>query len=122
MISIGKIFSFEAAHTLPNHEGKCRNLHGHSYRLEVEVTKEVNQETGMVMDFGDLTCIVHKYIIDILDHSNLNTINKNPTAERLLLGMVNVLKNFNNPPHEVKLKRLRLWETEKCYAEWTPDD
>ena len=47
-------FDFEAAHRLPRHPGKCRELHGHSYRLVVAVERPVDPDSGMVIDFGDL--------------------------------------------------------------------
>jgi 6-pyruvoyltetrahydropterin/6-carboxytetrahydropterin synthase len=59
MPQIGKHFTFEAAHRLQNHNGKCRNLHGHSYKVEVSVTGEMLQtsgpEEGMLIDFGVLS-------------------------------------------------------------------
>ena len=128
MISIGKIFSFSAAHKLPHHLGQCANDHGHNYKLEVEVgfkgkrTGSLLQTSGpaqgMVMDFNDLTAIVSQTILDH-DHKYLNDIYLNPTAENMLLGMAAYIKA--SLPMGIEIKKLRLWETEKCYAEWTED-
>ena len=63
-------FRFEASHMLPRHEGKCSNCHGHSWELIVLVRGEINQETGMVMDYGDISEIV-KPLIGELDHAHL---------------------------------------------------
>lgn len=61
--SITKIFRFEAAHHLPDHQGKCARLHGHSYKLEVMLRGAIKDsvgasDNGMVMDFGDISQIV----------------------------------------------------------------
>lgn len=89
-----KKFTFEAAHHLPGFpEGhKCRRLHGHSFQLEVNLSGEVDRETGVVMDFGDIKKIV-KPLVDALDHQYLNQLGeqwndpllKNPTSENLCL-------------------------------------
>ncbi len=118
MISIGKIFWFSAGHYLPYHEGACKNQHGHNYKLEVEVSAKINKETGMVMDFGKIDEIVDLYVIRILDHTQLNDHFSNPTAETMLEQIARTL--YVKMPQPIQVTRLRLWETEKCYAEWRP--
>lgn len=117
-----KIFRFEAAHQLPGHKGKCANLHGHSYRLEITVRGPIKEtlgesDTGMVMDFGDLSRIVRSLIIEQLDHQNLNEATGIHTTaenivhwiwERLVAGL-----------DESLLYRIRLWETESSFVEIT---
>lgn len=82
-----KEFSFEAAHHLPGvPEGhKCRRLHGHSFRFEVHVAGAVDEETGMIVDYGDLTAAVRPVLDGELDHRYLNEIPglENPTSEHL---------------------------------------
>ena len=81
-----KEFTFEAAHRLPgvpeNH--KCARLHGHSYRVEVHVSGEVDPSSGMVMDFADIK-VAFAPIRDRLDHYYLNEVEglSNPTSENL---------------------------------------
>uniref|UniRef100_A0A6H1ZVJ2 Putative 6-Pyruvoyl tetrahydrobiopterin synthase n=1 Tax=viral metagenome TaxID=1070528 RepID=A0A6H1ZVJ2_9ZZZZ len=121
MISITKEFRFEAAHHLPNYEGKCRFVHGHSYLLAVEVSGEIDESSetalnGMVMDFGELKKVVNKKIIDKLDHTDLNNIFKSPTAEVMTYWIVRQLRE--SLPFGVRLNRVRLWETDTSYAEW----
>lgn len=124
MISICKVFTFEAAHSLPYHRGKCFNTHGHSYKLEIEVSGTPKKgrvpDKGMVIDFGELKQIVNDLIIDHLDHTNLNDINfYNPTAENMVLKFSQVLKEgLTVAKSHVLLQRVRLWETATCYAEW----
>ena len=80
---IRRQFEFEAAHSLPRHPGKCRRLHGHSYRLVVTVERPVDPGTGMVMDFADLKEVVGRHAIDEMDHSLVNDLMDNPTAEEM---------------------------------------
>lgn len=114
--SITKQFRFEAAHRLEGHDGKCRNLHGHSYLLEVTVTGPVVQggpTDGMVMDFGDLSDVVNEQIIKQWDHQCLNDIvSFTTTAENLATECANRLIKSGLP-----ISRVRLWETSKAYAE-----
>ena len=117
MLSITKQFEFEAAHFLPNHQGACCRLHGHSYKLEIEISGESNTDElsasyGMIMDFGDLSRIVKENIIDVLDHHNLNTVIPDPTAENLVYWIRDHL------PPMMSLSRIRLWETSKARCEW----
>jgi 6-pyruvoyltetrahydropterin/6-carboxytetrahydropterin synthase len=82
---ICKEFTFDAAHKLPHHEGACKNLHGHTYKVAVRVRRDL-QETGsaqgMVVDFGELKKAWAKVHSD-LDHAYLNDLMPNPTAEVL---------------------------------------
>lgn len=112
MLTITKCFEFEACHHLPEHPGKCKNMHGHSYKLEVEVTGTPDT-TGMIIDFGDLKKAVQTLIIDLFDHRDLNIYFETPTAENMVVWIVNLLEKENIP-----VVRVRLWETSTSYAEW----
>lgn len=81
---VTKEFRFEASHQLDWHKGKCCRMHGHTYTLFVSVKGEVN-EHGVVMDFGDIKTMVEEKIIELLDHTHLNTIIPNPTAENIII-------------------------------------
>ena len=114
--TITKKFTFEAAHSLPNHDGKCKNLHGHSYCLEVtlyEKKKTKGPEEGMIYDFAKLSKLVQKYILDKWDHQNLNEILPfTTTVENLAEECFRILESQG-----LSVERIRLWETAKCYAE-----
>ena len=117
--TITKEFEFAAAHNLPNHEGLCKNLHGHNYKLQVTISgdiQKIGSASGMIMDFGDLKKIVKKHILDILDHSNLNITFDNPTAEVMVkwigIKLISVL------PVWVKIYEIKLWETSTSFATW----
>jgi 6-pyruvoyltetrahydropterin/6-carboxytetrahydropterin synthase len=70
-VKLTKTFRFEASHILPKHPGKCSRLHGHSWVLDVSVEGPVNPSTGFVMDYADLSSLVMKRVIDLLDHHHL---------------------------------------------------
>ena len=145
-IRLTKIFNFETAHALYGYEGKCKNIHGHSYKLYVTVlgqpvSENGNPELGMVMDFGNLKKTVNSLIVDQLDHAillNINTDHKKlgedllasghkvifteyqPTCENMLIDFAEKIKHAL--PENVKLVKLKLFETENSYGEWTAAD
>jgi 6-pyruvoyltetrahydropterin/6-carboxytetrahydropterin synthase len=105
-LSVVRRFSFEAAHVLTWHAGKCSRLHGHSYKLEVEVDGALDAN-GVVMDFADVDEVVAEAVLVPLDHQFLNEVIDNPTAERTILHIAQALSD-----RDLHWKRLRLWETE----------
>ncbi len=142
---VTKEFGFESAHALWNYDGKCKNVHGHSYRLFVTVigtpiADENNVKLGMVLDFGDLKKIVNQNIIDRFDHAlvlsnkaeiknirevnqmfdRFEVVNYQPTCENFIVDFANIIKD--KFPSNVKLFSLRLYETPSSYAEWFADD
>lgn len=104
---ISKDFSFAACHALPYHKGKCRFLHGHEWKLRVEVEAPVNDE-GMVMDFSDLKRAVNDSVIEMMDHSFINALLFNPTAENICVFIWNVLQYEANLKH---ISKITVWET-----------
>ena len=146
VIRLTKEFSFEAAHLLEGYDGRCREIHGHSYRLMVTIKGEPESDPdspkyGMVMDFGLLKRIVNEQIVDRLDHSFMmrNTLqgedianqlghrftrivltDYQPTSENLLNDFAERL--LGALPEEVELHSLRLYETATSYAEWFASD
>lgn len=104
-----KIFEFCGSHHLPWHQGKCQNLHGHTWKLEVKVEGEVNQN-GVVIDFHTFKEIVNDNVINRLDHKNLNDIIPNPTAENLLDWIYSSLPDF------LQVIELKLWESNTSCA------
>jgi 6-pyruvoyltetrahydropterin/6-carboxytetrahydropterin synthase len=121
--------SFNAAHQLRDPAlsdeenqrlfGKCANLHGHNYVLEVVVAGQVDQVTGYVMDLKQLSDVIDRQIIQEVDHRNLNTDvpwleGRIPTAENLALAFWERVRS--ELPDGV-LRSVRLWETDKNWAE-----
>ncbi len=113
---IAKHFEFEAAHSLPNEEcyGACSNLHGHTYRLTIEIEGDINKY-GWVMNFKDLKHIVKSKVIDVLDHSNINDIIAIPTAENMIIWIEKQIKD-DFTQYNTKLKSIILYETSNSYA------
>lgn len=115
-ISIAKHFVFEAAHVLPNREcyGACANLHGHSYKMTVQISGEVDKETGMLMNFKELKEIVNNCVVKPYDHALLNDFFEVPTAENML---PTIYKNISLAlPSHIHLDFVKLYETQDSYA------
>jgi len=124
-ISIRKTYKFEAAHYLPGHNGKCSNLHGHSYVLEVELTGTLVSRTDasdflMVTDFHDLDSIVKPLIETRLDHKDLNETLKEfiprTTAEGMVIFIAAHIKALL--PEHLSLTEVVVWETATSRAIW----
>jgi len=109
---ICKEFYFDAAHMLPDYDGKCARLHGHTYKLEVVVGGKVKSD-GMVMDFSIVKKVVNEMVIEKLDHSYLNDVFKNPTAEAMAVWIFDEIKR--GIPGIVSVK---LWEGQHSWVEY----
>jgi 6-pyruvoyltetrahydropterin/6-carboxytetrahydropterin synthase len=108
-VQIRKLFRFEAAHVLPYHLGKCARPHGHSYRLEVALRGPLQADgpaRGMIEDFDVVREVVHREILDALDHTSLNDTIENPTCERIVAWIWERLRQVLPG-----LDELVLWET-----------
>jgi len=145
-IRITKQFDFETGHALYGYDGKCKNVHGHSYKLSVTVigtpiSDASNVKFGMVIDFGDLKKIVLSEIVDKFDHAtvfNKNTphielaaelekrghsvilVDYQPTSEMMLTDFAKKIKK--RLPSTIKLHSLKLRETGTSHAEWHESD
>lgn len=145
-IRITKQFSFETGHALYGYDGKCKNVHGHSYKLSVTVigtpiSDTSNVKYGMVIDFSDLKKIVKSEIVDIFDHAtvfNKNTphvelakelgdrghnvllVDYQPTSEMMIIDFAKKVKKYL--PENIQLFSLRLQETDSSFAEWYASD
>jgi 6-pyruvoyltetrahydropterin/6-carboxytetrahydropterin synthase len=119
-VLIRKQFRFEAAHVLPHHPGKCSRLHGHSYRLDVAVAgplQGAGPSQGMVLDFDELAAVVEAAVVERLDHSSLNDLLPNPTAEHIAQWAWEQLA-----PRLPGLAEIALWETPTACAIVRADD
>ncbi len=145
-IRITKQFSFETGHALYGYDGKCKNVHGHSYKLSVTVigtplSDALNVKFGMVIDFSDLKKIIKDEIVDVFDHVtvfNKNTphvelakeledrghnvllVNYQPTSEMMVIDFAQ--KIIKNLPETIQLYSLKLQETDTSFAEWYASD
>ena len=145
-IRITKQFSFETGHALYGYDGKCKNVHGHSYKLSVTVIgtpiiDRNNVKYGMVIDFSDLKKIVKEEIVDNFDHAtvfNQTTphlelakelisrghhvilVDYQPTSENMVVDFAQKIKS--RLPENINLYSLKLQETETSFAEWFASD
>jgi 6-pyruvoyltetrahydropterin/6-carboxytetrahydropterin synthase len=136
------MFTFETGHALYGYDGKCRNVHGHSYKLAVTVIgtpidNSNNVKYGMVIDFSDLKKIVKEEIVDVFDHStvfNKHTphvelaeelktrghdvllVDYQPTSEMMVIDFAEKIRR--RLPDSIQLHSLKLQETETSFAEW----
>ncbi len=103
-------FKFDAAHNLIHYHGKCERLHGHTYRLRVTLAGEPDGE-GMIFDFAELKKKVKELVLDKLDHSYINDLLEQPTAEyiaRWIFGRLDAPLRRGG----CRLYEIKLWETE----------
>ena len=145
-VRITKQFTFETAHALYGYDGKCKHIHGHSYKLDVCVTGSPSDDKGdvkygMLIDLGDLKDIVKKKVVDPMDHAiilNQNSphkelgntlrqsghdvvfVNYQPTIEMMIDDFANCIKR--ELPKNVELHSLKLRETGTGFAEWFAAD
>lgn len=106
---------FDAAHRLgAGYTGKCSNVHGHTYHVEVRIVGKSLNSVGMVADFKHLKRIIHA-VVDSLDHNFLTPeeFNPNPTAEVLAEFIFSSLKPL------IPVESVTLWETENCAVRYT---
>ena len=141
-VRITKQFNFEAAHALDGYEGKCKDIHGHSYHLKVTFlgkpkTDNELSDCGMVVDFGEVKKVVKNYILPIFDHrfilrkdtrfqeiapinERIRLVDYQPTCENMLIEIVQILQA--NKPKGTTLVKAFLRETANSYAEWLAED
>ncbi|PKM79336.1 MAG: 6-carboxytetrahydropterin synthase QueD [Firmicutes bacterium HGW-Firmicutes-13] len=151
-IFISKEFYWNMAHILSDHKGLCKNLHGHTYRMQVQISRKnkgLLQNTlhsdGMVIDFSDLKDIVQKKFIDPLDHAFMHWRNSNDPVEHQIAELLKnngkkvITVNYRPTVEEIALnffaelsrelhkndiivESIRIWETAASYAEVTRED
>ena len=144
-IRITKRFHFEMAHTLYEYDGLCRNIHGHSYNLEVTLIgvpkhKPGDPKDGMVMDFGEIKNLVKTQILNRFDHAlmvnqlipkeqqallrqtseRVIVVDFQPTSENMVAHIASILQQ--HLPSGVSLFSIRLYETATSFAEWYASD
>jgi 6-pyruvoyltetrahydropterin/6-carboxytetrahydropterin synthase len=141
---ITRRLEFDAGHRIPNHDSRCRHLHGHRYALEVTLSGEVSSSAGdprhgMVMDFSEVKAIARRELIDSWDHAFLAwredrrvldflgtlpghrtvVFDAPPTAEHLAQTAFDVLKRAYDDRFglHLRLERVRVYETPNCWAD-----
>lgn len=123
MFEVSVEHTFAAGHALRNYYGKCENVHGHNYRVQVTVRGEKLDDTGMLADFVALKRLL-RGISEPLDHVFLNDIapfdRVNPSAENMAVYICEKMQqglNFANP---VEVAEVKVWETDIQAATYRP--
>lgn len=112
---VTKEFTFDSAHFLPSYHGKCEDMHGHTYRLQVTVDGPLDSE-GMVVDFAVLKKAVKDKVLSKLDHKLVNDTIKVASAENMAIWIWDQLANSPEFPAEVHLHEIKLWETPNSFV------
>ena len=112
---------FSAAHYLRNYKGRCENMHGHNWKIEVTASSDLLDDAGMALDFSVLKKKTNA-ILDKLDHQNLNDIDPfneiNPSSENIAFYLFNLLtEDLNDFP--VTLTQVTVWESDTSKASYT---
>ncbi|MEW6534612.1 MAG: 6-carboxytetrahydropterin synthase [Candidatus Auribacterota bacterium] len=133
MLLLTKKVRFCCSHTLRKKEwsdqknfevfGQCSNLHGHNYILEVTVRGDINDESGMIINLNTVGKIVNEKIVNVIDHTNLNTdipafTDRVPTLENMVMVFWDWLEQALPPG---TLAKLTLYETENNKIEYTKE-
>jgi len=141
VLRLTRVFQFDMAHALLNYNGKCKNIHGHTYKLEVSVkgtpcNKESSPKKGMLIDFSDFKALIQNEIICVWDHALMihndtdpillkalkNNYDKiiavpfQPTTENMVCELASIIEKIL--PTDLMLFSLRLYETDKSFVDW----
>ena len=144
MVTITRKLEFDAGHRIPDHRSQCRNLHGHRYVIEITLEGEIvdvegASDRGMVMDFADVKALAMQHLVDRWDHAFLVyegdekvrdflatlpehktvVLDRVPTVENLAALAFDTLAVVYDDHYGVnlRLRRIRLYETPNCWAE-----
>lgn len=143
IIRITKEFRYEGAHALYNYDGKCRNIHGHSYVMYVTVKGTPKDDmsdpkNGMILDFSDFKTIVNDTLIDKFDHAlvlradapmatelgngyeKVILVDFQPTCENMIVYFAQVIRE--HLPEHIELHSIKLHESPSSYVEWFASD
>ncbi len=145
MIKITKSIEWEMGHRIPNHDSKCRNPHGHHYKLDLSLSgpidsNEGSSSEGMVIDFGEINKILFATIHNYLDHGFMIydhdevmcSFFKNHDSENFKVIFVSFIPTVENIsqwcydqivqliPHNINIENIRVYETPNSWADFTP--
>ena len=126
-VYVTKEFDFGAAHKLTNYKGKCENLHGHNWHVEVCVKGKNLNPAGVLVDFGEIKKAVKIVIKGELDHKFLNELemfeNMQPSSERIAVYIAKRVQEMldQDVSEDVRVSRVMAWESDDACATYYPD-
>jgi 6-pyruvoyltetrahydropterin/6-carboxytetrahydropterin synthase len=122
MFEISVEETFAAGHALRHYRGKCENVHGHNYRVQVTVEGEELNSIGLLVDFGDIKKLI-RAIVGRLDHQFLNDIPPfdavNPSAENMARYFYDEITSGLRGPGP-RIREVKIWETDITSATYRP--
>ncbi len=121
MFELKIVTQFAAAHRLRNFQGKCEQLHGHNWKVEVCIRASQLDPIGLVRDFGEMKAITHE-VVNGLDHHYLNELNpfqeENPSSEHIARYLFEQIGRLVNDDR-VLVSRVSVWESDtSCATYW----
>jgi 6-pyruvoyltetrahydropterin/6-carboxytetrahydropterin synthase len=123
MFEIAVEQGFASAHALRNYKGRCENIHGHNWKVQVVIEGEKLDPTGMLVDFIDVKHLMAD-IIDVIDHQFLNEIppfdEVNPSAENIAEYFYQKMNAGLDSPVPVRIREVKVWETDIQSATYRP--
>lgn len=115
--------TFAAGHALRNYRGKCENLHGHNYRVQVTLQGPQLDSIGLLVDFVEVKKLIHT-VVDRLDHQFLNEVPPfdvlNPSAENIAKYFYDQISGGLGKSAPVQVGHIQLWETDSSSAVYRP--
>lgn len=137
MITVTKTVKFDAAHVLTNHQGLCKNLHGHTYRVDISVSQREGEDSDMVIDFKDLKSIAEAVICDRFDHAFIYNTTSSGECEIAAVVEKNSMRTVAIPFRSTaenlakyffellivripNIASVKVWETAMSSAEYRP--
>lgn len=122
MYEVSVEYTFAAGHALRNYKGKCENVHGHNYRVQVAVEGENLNGAGLLIDFADLKAGIRS-LVDRLDHQFLNDLEPftqlNPSAENLAKYLSDGIR-ARVEGQGARIRAVTVWETDTSSATYRP--
>ena len=120
-VSVEKTFA--SAHALRNYHGKCENVHGHNYRVQITVQGEKLASNGLLIDFVEVKRLMNK-VVEYLDHRHINELppftEVNPTAENIAKYFYDEMSGGMSADVPVRISEVRIWETDTSMALYRP--
>lgn len=115
--------TFAAGHALRGYKGKCENVHGHNYRVEITIEGERLDDIGLLVDFAEVKRLIRK-VVARLDHQFINDLEPfdilNPSAENLAKYFYDEVSGGLGGGDAMRVEKVKLWETDTTYATYRP--
>lgn len=131
-IRLYKEVSFDASHRLLHYTGKCHNLHGHRWKVEIRITGMVNEQTNILVDYNEIKKVVNRYDHQIIlneadpmvprieEFHPVVTTPGDPTSELLAVLIRDAIEaEYAGSGQDIRVESIRVWESPTCYAELT---